>query len=74
MSEPGRTVAHMNRTEHAAASTPTEWRRLGDRLWAGRRDDRPVGTIERGRRFVLLGLEGAPVGRFRTLEEAQAAA
>ncbi|MFD1722707.1 hypothetical protein [Amnibacterium endophyticum] len=56
-----------------ARTAPAEWRRLGRFLWSGRRDGRPVGTIEHGRRFVVLGLEGDLLGRFRTLAEAQAA-
>lgn len=61
------------RTEPVAAPD-AEWRRLGRFLWAGRRDDRPIGTIERGRRYVLTDALGEPVGGYRTLEEAQAAA
>lgn len=52
----------------------TEWRQLGPLLWVARRDGRHVGTVERGRRFVLTDITGEAVGAFRTLAEAVAGA
>lgn len=61
----------------AAASLiehPTEWTRQRARLWTGRSDDHPVGTIEQGRRFRVIGTDGAASRGFRTLLAAQQAA
>jgi hypothetical protein len=57
------------------ASVPScvEWRLLNRKLWVGRRDGRPVGTVEHGRRYLALGIDGETIGAYRTLEEAQAA-
>lgn len=55
------------------AGSEVEWRQLGRYLWAGRRDGRPVGTVEQGRRFVRTDADGEIVGAYRTLAEAQAA-
>lgn len=52
----------------------TEWRQLGRWLWVARRDGRHVGTVERGRRFVLTDATGRAAGEYRTLAEAIAAA
>lgn len=56
------------------AAGATEWRQLGRWLWAGRRDGRPVGTIERGRRFVLTDAAGEVLGAYRSFADAAAAA
>lgn len=58
----------------ASDAVGLRWRRLDHHLWAGRADDRPVGTIEHGRGFVYVDLEGQRHGAFRTLEEAKQAA
>jgi hypothetical protein len=49
------------------------WRTLRTGLWAARRDDRHLGTVERGRRWLAVDADSEPIGRFRTLREAQAA-
>jgi hypothetical protein len=49
------------------------WRALRTGLWAARRDDRHLGTVEQGRRWLALDADSEPIGRFRTLREAQAA-
>ena len=49
------------------------WRALRTGLWAARRDDRHIGTVEQGRRWLAVDADGEPIGRFRTLQEAQAA-
>lgn len=49
------------------------WRALRTGMWAARRDDRHLGTVERGHRFLAVGADSEPIGRFRTLGEAQAA-
>lgn len=49
------------------------WRALRTGVWAARRDDRHLGTVERGRRWLAVDAESEPIGRFRTLGEAQAA-
>ena len=43
-------------------------------LWTGRRDDRPVGTIEHGAHFTFIDVTGGEYHGFRTLQEAQVAA
>lgn len=65
------TIAPMPQT--ASVPSCVEWRLLNRKLWVGRRDGRPVGTIEHGRRYLALGTDGETIGAFRTLEEAQAA-
>jgi hypothetical protein len=57
------------------ASVPgdVEWRALGRDLWVGRRDGRPVGTVEHGRRYLALDVDGESLGAYCTLEEAQTA-
>jgi hypothetical protein len=57
----------------AAAATATSWRPLGRRLWVGRTAAGPVGSIERGRRFVATDVEGRPLGGYRSLDAAMAA-
>lgn len=54
-------------------SSDIVWRQLHPRLWVGRADDQPLGTIERGRHFTVTDLEGDARGRFPTLQAAQAA-
>ena len=49
------------------------WRALRTGMWAARRDDRHLGTVERGHRWLAVGADSEPIGRFRTLGEAQAA-
>ena len=49
------------------------WRRLDSGLWSGTRDGRPVGTVERGRRYTAVDLDGEVVGRFDSLEAAMTA-
>lgn len=51
----------------------TVWIQQARFLWTGRRDGRPVGTIERGRRYTLTDLLGG-ITRHRTLHAAQTAA
>lgn len=50
------------------------WTRRHPFLWTGRRDDMPIGTIERGARFTFIDAHGAEHHGFKTLEGAQAAA
>ena len=50
-----------------------EWRRLQKRLWVARSDGSPVGSIERGRRYVVTGADGTHRGGYRTLAQAQEA-
>jgi hypothetical protein len=58
---------------HAAGEPQAvEWRRFGANLWAGAADFGPIGTIERGRRFSAIDVEGQVLGRSRCLEDAQA--
>jgi hypothetical protein len=49
------------------------WRPLGRDLWVGRTDAGPVGTIERGRRYVATDGEGRRRGAYRSLDAAMAA-
>ena len=42
-------------------------------MWAARRDDRHLGTVEQGRGWLAVDADSEPIGRFRTLLEAQAA-
>ncbi|MET0590882.1 MAG: hypothetical protein ABWZ77_06865 [Naasia sp.] len=51
-----------------------EWVQQHRTLWTGRRQGRPIGTIERGRRFVFIDPDGVVQGVFRTLAGAQDAA
>ena len=51
---------------------PVQWRHFGSDLWAGAAEFGPVGTIERGRRFIAIDTEGNVLGRSRSLEDAQA--
>lgn len=55
------------------AAAITSWRPLGRDLWVGRTGAGPVGTIERGRRFVATDAEGRLRGAFRSLDTAMAA-
>ena len=55
-------------------TSPIGWRRLSPRLWAGRRDERPAGTIEQGSSFVFVDLQGDRHTGYRTLEDAKDAA
>jgi hypothetical protein len=59
----------------ATSAGPGEirWRVLHPGMWAARRDDRHLGTVERGRRWLAVDADSEPIGRFRTLAEAQAA-
>ena len=50
------------------------WTRQHPFLWTGRRNDMPVGTIERGIRFTYIDAHGMEHHGFRTLEAAQGAA
>jgi hypothetical protein len=50
-----------------------EWRRLNRRLWAASREGRPLGTVEHGRRYVALDVDGGAIGRYDGLETAMAA-
>ncbi|MCU1473129.1 MAG: hypothetical protein JWQ92_1197 [Amnibacterium sp.] len=56
-----------------ARRLPISWRRLGTRLWAASVGGATVATVERGRRYTLIGPGGDVHGRFRTLEGAMAA-
>jgi hypothetical protein len=49
-----------------------EWRQLSPYLWAGAGELGQVGTIEHGRRYAAIDVEGKLRHRCRTLEEAQA--
>lgn len=50
-----------------------EWRRLDRRLWAASRQGRPLGTVEHGRRYAALDVDGGTIGRYDGLETAMAA-
>ncbi len=54
--------------------SPARWRQLHSRLWAGRMNDRPVGTIEQGHGFVFVDLNGDRHTGYSTLEDAKDAA
>lgn len=56
-----------------ASEPDVRWRRLDAGLWSGTRDGRPVGTVERGRRYTAVGVEGEVLGRFDSLEAAMGA-
>jgi hypothetical protein len=56
-----------------APPTAAAWRPLGPALWVGRTDAGPVGTIERGRRYVASDGEGRRRGAYRSLDAAMAA-
>ena len=49
------------------------WRPLGRNLWVGRTAAGPVGSIERGRRFVATDADGRRRGAYRSLDAAMAA-
>jgi hypothetical protein len=49
------------------------WRGIAPDLWVARRDDRHLGSVQRGRRWVAVDAESEPLGLFRTFGEAQAA-
>lgn len=51
----------------------TTWRPLNRALWVGRSEVGPVGTIERGRRYVASDGEGHFRGAYRSLDAAMAA-
>lgn len=53
--------------------TSTTWRQTGSNLWVGQRDGYHTGMIERGRRYNAIDPSGAVLGRYRTLQAAQAA-
>jgi hypothetical protein len=55
------------------AENSVEWRRLNEHLWAGTRDDGPVGTIEHGRRYYAIDTLGSVIARCPDLAGAQAA-
>jgi hypothetical protein len=57
----------------AVAGTIT-WTQQSRNLWTGRRDDAPVGTIERGSRFTYVDATGDAHRGYRTLVDAQTAA
>lgn len=57
----------------AVVAEPVVWTRQQPRLWTARRDGRPLGVVERGRRYDVTGLDGVVRGGFRTLAGAQAA-
>jgi hypothetical protein len=54
-------------------TTGIEWRRQSPTLWTGRCSGYPVGTIELGRGFAAIDADGRLHGRYRTLQEAEAA-
>lgn len=67
----------MDETAAAPGTTPeaeVQWTRQRARLWTGRRDGRPVGTIEQGRRFTFVDTDGARRRGHRSLDEAQTSA
>ena len=49
------------------------WRVLTSGLWVARRDDRHLGTVQKGRRWLATDVDGEPIGTFRSFREAQAA-
>lgn len=59
------------------ASTPPDpdvrWRQLRPDLWTASRNGLPLGTIERGRRYTVLDVDGEVLGRFEALEAAMTA-
>lgn len=57
-----------------AQEAEVEWTRQRTRLWTGRRDGRPVGTIEQGRRFTFVDTDGTRRRGHRSLDEAQTSA
>jgi hypothetical protein len=52
------------------ADDDVQWRRLDGRLWTATRDGQPLGTIERGRRYTVIGATGEVLGRFEDLQVA----
>ena len=57
-----------------AAAGTIQWTRRSSTLWTGRRDDVPVGTIERGARYTFVDVAGGAHRGYRTLADAQIAA
>jgi hypothetical protein len=62
----------------AFASAPVgvpaaDWRATQKDLWVARRDGRHLGTVERGRHYLAIDVDGEPIGTYRTLELAMAA-
>jgi hypothetical protein len=57
----------------SASIAATSWRPLGRDLWVGRTAAGPVGSIERGRRFVATDADGRRRGAYRSLDAAMAA-
>ena len=49
------------------------WRTLASGLRVARRDGRHLGTVQKGRHWLATGVDGDPIGSFRSLREAQAA-
>lgn len=58
---------------HGSEGEPA-WVQQHPSLWTGRREGRPIATIERGWRYTLIDNEGEVRGAFRTLAAAQNAA
>ena len=56
-----------------ASGSPVQWRRLQRNLWVARHAGAPLGSIERGRRYVTSDTRGARLGAFPSLEQAQEA-
>ena len=56
------------------AAGTIQWTQQSRNLWTGRRDDAPVGTIERGSRFTFVDATGDAHRGYRTLFDAQTAA
>ena len=54
-------------------ASDVSWRALSAGLWVARRDDRHLGTVQRGRRWLASDADSEPIGAFRTFSEAQAA-
>ena len=56
--------------ETMIADSSVQWRRLDPRLWVAIGPDGHMGTIEQGRRFVVVDTHGDVRGRCRSLENA----
>jgi hypothetical protein len=54
----------------AVSPDPVEWRELSRDLWAGRREGRHIGTVERGHRYLATGADSERLGAYRTLAAA----
>jgi hypothetical protein len=50
-----------------------QWEQQDRYLWVGHLNGMPLGTIEHGRRFTFIGIDGAVQRGFRTLCAAQQA-